>query len=127
MNWSAILSAGHDVVPGAESLLGHPPGCLAGWPAAAVLLRDSPGTAIGVRGPRRQVAHGRTAARAPVSTSCVDQLDRIRPLLGEADPQSVRHLVEVDRWLAGLADSLARIHPPAPTSGERRQPRPPSM
>ncbi|RAO28730.1 Inner membrane protein YccS [Micromonospora saelicesensis] len=115
VNWDAVLSAGHHVVPGAESLLRrNPPGCLAGWPGAAALLRDS---AAHLRSAydslADEVAHGRTSDRAPVSTSCVDQLDRIRPLLGEADHQSVRHLVEVDRWLAGLADSLARIPLPA--------------
>ncbi|WP_225855182.1 FUSC family protein [Micromonospora noduli] len=115
VNWDAVLSAGHHVVPGAESLLRrNPPGCLAGWPGAAALLRDSAGRLRSAYDALAdEVAHGRTSDRAPVSTSCVDQLDRIRPLLGEADHQSVRHLVEVDRWLAGLADSLARIPLPA--------------
>ncbi|MBQ0992340.1 FUSC family protein [Micromonospora sp. H61] len=119
VNWDAVLSAGHHVVPGAESLLRrNPPGCLAGWPGAAALLRDSAGrlrSAYGLLAD--EVAHGRTSERAPVSSTCVDHLDRIRPLLGEADHQSVRHLVEVDRWLAGLADSLARIHPPPGSAG----------
>ncbi|RQX13998.1 FUSC family protein [Micromonospora arida] len=126
VNWDAVLSAGHHVVPGAESLLRrNPPGCLAGWPGAAALLRDS---AARMRSAydalADEVAHGRTSDRAPVSTSCVDQLDRIRPLLGEADHQSVRHLVEVDRWLASLADGLARIPLPAADEsiGRRRQP-----
>ncbi|MFI6242009.1 FUSC family protein [Micromonospora sp. NPDC050795] len=115
VNWDAVLSAGHHVVPGAESLLRrNPPGCLAGWPGAATLLRDSAGRLRSAYDALAEdVAHGRASDRKPVSTTCVDQLDRIRPLLGEADHQSVRHLVEVDRWLAGLADSLARIHPPA--------------
>ncbi|MCG5439045.1 FUSC family protein, partial [Micromonospora foliorum] len=113
-NWDAILSAGHHVVPGAESLLRrNPPGCLAGWPEAAALLRESAGRLRSAYDALAdEIAHGRTPDRAPVSTTCVDQLDRIRPLLGEADLQSVRHLVEVDRWLAGLADILTRIHPP---------------
>ncbi|MET7671750.1 hypothetical protein ABZS39_26960, partial [Micromonospora luteifusca] len=58
-----------------------------------------------------EVAHGRASAPLPVPTGCAGELDRIRPLLSEGDPRSVRHLVEVDRWLASLADSLARIHP----------------
>ncbi|MET8259052.1 FUSC family protein [Micromonospora sp. NPDC005205] len=115
VNWDAVLSAGHHVAPGAESLLRrNPPGCLAGWPGAATLLRDSAGRLRSAYDALADdVAHGRASDREPVSTTCVDQLDRIRPLLGEADHQSVRHLVEVDRWLASLADSLARIHPPA--------------
>ncbi|MFE9917434.1 FUSC family protein [Micromonospora sp. NPDC005553] len=115
VNWDAVLSAGHHVAPGAESLLRrNPPGCLAGWPGAATLLRDSAGRLRSAYDALADdVANGRASDREPVSTTCVDQLDRIRPLLGEADHQSVRHLVEVDRWLASLADSLARIHPPA--------------
>ncbi|MET8121292.1 FUSC family protein [Micromonospora sp. NPDC005189] len=115
VNWDAVLSAGHHVVPGAESLLRrNPPGCLAGWPAGAALLRD---TADQLRSTyddvADEVAHGRPSRPTPVPTTCSDELDRIRPLLGDVDPQSVRHLVEIDRWLAGLADSLARIHAPA--------------
>jgi hypothetical protein len=119
VNWDAVLSAGHHVVPGAESLLRrNPPGCLAGWPEAAALLRDSTGRLRSAYDALAdEVDHGRTSPRTPVSSTCVDQLDRIRPLLGEADRQSVRHLVEVDRWLAGLADTLARIRPPL--DGER--------
>ncbi|MEU8128562.1 FUSC family protein [Micromonospora sp. NPDC049049] len=115
VNWDAVLSAGHHVVPGAESLLRrNPPGCLAGWPGAATLLRNSAGRLRSAYDALADdVAHGRASDREPFSTTCVDQLDRIRPLLGGADHQSVRHLVEVDRWLASLADSLARIHPPA--------------
>ncbi|MGC4848620.1 FUSC family protein [Micromonospora sp. DT15] len=115
VNWDAVLSAGHHVVPGAESLLRrNPPGCLAGWPGAATLLRNSAGRLRSAYDALADdVAHGRASDREPVSTTCVDQLDRIRPLLDGADHQSVRHLVEVDRWLASLADSLARIHPPA--------------
>ncbi|MGC4854000.1 hypothetical protein ACLQ24_11520 [Micromonospora sp. DT4] len=37
----------------------------------------------------------------------------------EVDSSAVRHRVEVDRWLAGLADSLTRIHPDA---GPARRP-----
>ncbi|MFI6780485.1 FUSC family protein [Micromonospora sp. NPDC050276] len=115
VNWDAVLSAGHHVVPGAESLLRrNPPGCLAGWPEAAALLRDSAGRLRSAYDALAdEVAHDRTSGRLPVSTTCVDQLNRIRPLLGEADLESVRHLVEADRWLAGLADSLARARPPA--------------
>ncbi|MEU8254711.1 FUSC family protein [Micromonospora inaquosa] len=126
LNWDAVLSAGHHVLPGAESLLRrNPPGCLAGWPEAAALLRDSAGRLRSAYDTLAEEAtHGGTAARPPVSTRCVDQLDRIRPLLGEADLESVRHLVEVDRWLAGLADSLTRISPPAADEliGHRRKP-----
>ncbi|MET8552249.1 FUSC family protein [Micromonospora zamorensis] len=115
VNWSAILSAGHHVMPGAESLLRrNPPGCLAGWPAAAVLLRDSAGhLRSAYEALADEVAAGRPAAPTPLPTGCAAELDRIRPALGTADPRSVRHLVEVDRWLAGLADTLARIHPSA--------------
>ncbi|MEU4552137.1 FUSC family protein [Micromonospora violae] len=113
VNWDAVLSAGHHVVPGAEALLRrNPPGCLAGWPEAESLLRDSVGRLRSTyRAVADEVAHGQTPHPTPPATTCADQLDRIRPLLGEADPRSVRHLVEVDRWLAGLADSLAQVHP----------------
>ncbi|MEU4474663.1 FUSC family protein [Micromonospora sp. NPDC023888] len=125
VNWDAVLSAGHHVVPGAESLLRrNPPGCLAGWPAAADLLRDS---AARLRSAyddvAREVAHGRPAGPRPLRSDCAAGLDRIRPLLGEAGPQSVRHLVEVDRWLSGLADSVARIHPPVGSEPAGIQPR----
>ncbi|MET8361138.1 FUSC family protein [Micromonospora sp. NPDC005171] len=126
VNWDAVLSAGHHVMPGAESLLRrNPPGCLASWPEAVAFLRDSAGRLRSAYDALAdEVASGRTSAWTPVSSSCVDQLDRIRPLLGEADGQSVRHLVEVDRWLAGLADSLARARPPVADEsvGPRRKP-----
>ncbi|MFE0531661.1 FUSC family protein [Micromonospora parva] len=114
VNWDAVLSTGHHVVPGAEALLRrNPPGCLAGWPEAAALLADAAGRLRSAYDTLAdEVAHGRTAGPAPVSMTCVDQLDRIRPLLRGADLRSVRHLVEVDRWLAGLADSLTRIQRP---------------
>ncbi|PYC68529.1 FUSC family protein [Micromonospora arborensis] len=113
VNWDAVLSAGHHVVPGAESLLRrNPPGCLAGWPAAAALLRDSAGQLRSAYDDLAgEVAHGDASAPVPVRIGCAGELDRVRPLLSEGDPRSVRHLVEVDRWLAGLADSLSRIHP----------------
>ncbi|MGC4748725.1 FUSC family protein [Micromonospora sp. DT201] len=116
MNWDAVLSAGHHVVPGAESLLRrNPPGCLAGWPAVTSLLRDSAGQLRSAYDDLAgEVAHGQASAPVPVPTGCAGELDRIRPLLSEGDSRSVRHLVEVDGWLAGLADSLARIHPHAP-------------
>ncbi len=115
VNWNAVLSAGHHVVPGAESLLRrNPPGCLADWPEAEALLRDSVGRLRSAYSAvADEVAHGRTPHRTQTATSCADQLDRIRPLLGDADLQSVRHLVAVDRWLAGLADILPQIHQPA--------------
>ncbi|MEV4121399.1 FUSC family protein [Micromonospora sp. NPDC049645] len=125
VNWDAVLSAGHHVVPGAESLLRrNPPGCLAGWPEAAALLRDTVGRLrSGYDALADEVAHGRAPGRTAVSTTCADQLDRIRPLLREADARSVRHLVEVDRWLAGLTDSLARARPPFDESvGRHRTP-----
>ncbi|WP_410814172.1 FUSC family protein [Micromonospora sp. 067-2] len=114
VDWEAVLDAGHHVMPSAESLLRrNPPGCLAGWPAAAVLLRNS---AAELRSAyddlADQVATGRPAGPMPAPTDCVDELDRIRPLLGEVDSRSsIRHLVEVDRWLAALADGLARARP----------------
>lgn len=115
VNWNAVLSAGHHVVPGAESLLRrNPPGCLADWPEAEALLRDSVGRLRSTYSAvADEVAHGRTPHRTQTATTCADQLDRIRPLLGDADLQSVRHLVAVDRWLAGLADILPQIHQPA--------------
>nr|WP_157743062.1 FUSC family protein [Micromonospora coriariae] len=127
VDWDAVLATGHRVVPAAESLLRrNPPGCLAGWPAVAPLLRDSAGQLRGGYDDLAdEVVHGRPAGPVPAPADCVDELDRIRPLLGEVGSQSsVRHLVEVDRWLAGLADSLARVHPPAggePVSRGRRQ------
>ncbi|MEU1240656.1 FUSC family protein [Micromonospora parva] len=126
VNWGAVLSAGHHVLPGAQSLLRrNPPGCLAGWPEAAALLADSAGRLRSAYDTLAdEVAHGRTAGPAPVSMTCVDQLDRIRPLLRGADLQSVRHLVEVDRWLAALADSLTHIQRPTAdeSAGRRREP-----
>ncbi|MBQ0905660.1 FUSC family protein [Micromonospora sp. U21] len=115
VDWDAVLATGHRAVPAAESLLRrNPPGCLAGWPAAAALLRDSAGQLrSGYDDLADEVAHGRPSGPVPVPTNCVDELDRVRPLLGEVGSRSsIRHLVEVDRWLAGLADSLARIRPP---------------
>ncbi|MFF0231979.1 FUSC family protein [Micromonospora sp. NPDC005254] len=114
VNWDAALGAGQHVVPGAESLLRrNPPGCLAGWPAAAVLLRDAAGQLRSAYDELAgEVAQGRAAGAVPAPTDCVDEVDRVRPLLGAVDASAVRHLVEVDRWLAGLADSLTRIHPP---------------
>ncbi|MET8085649.1 FUSC family protein [Micromonospora sp. NPDC005237] len=114
VNWDAVLGAGQHVVPGAESLLRrNPPGCLAGWPAAAALLRDAVGQLRSAYDELAgEVAQGRAAGPVPAPTDCVDEVDRVRPLLGDVDSSAVRHLVEVDRWLAGLADSLTRIHPP---------------
>ncbi|WP_435206412.1 FUSC family protein [Micromonospora sp. bgisy143] len=119
VDWDAALSAGHHVVPGAESLLRrNPPGCLAGWPAAAALLRDTAGNLRSAYDDLAgEVTHGRAADPMPVPTDCVDEVNRLRPLLGGVDPAAVRHLVEVDRWLAGLADSLTRIH-----DGDDREP-----
>ncbi|MEV4213897.1 FUSC family protein [Micromonospora sp. NPDC049662] len=115
LNWDAALSAGHHLVPGAESLLRrNPPGCLAGWPAAAALLRDTAGHLRSAYDDLAgEVTNGRAAGPMPVPIDCVDEVDRLRPLLGDVDSAAVRHLVEVDRWLAGLADSLSRIHPDA--------------
>ncbi|MEU0552192.1 FUSC family protein [Micromonospora sp. NPDC005979] len=115
LNWDAALSAGHHVVPGAESLLRrNPPGCLAAWPAAGALLRDTAGHLRSAYDDLAgEVTQGQPAGPMPVPIDCVDEVDRLRPLLGDADPAAVRHLVEVDRWLAGLADSLTRIHPDA--------------
>ncbi|MDG4809169.1 FUSC family protein [Micromonospora sp. WMMD1120] len=112
VDWDAVLSAGHHVVAGAESLLRrNPPGCLAGWPEAAALLRDTAGRLRSAYDDLADaVAHDRAAGPFPAPTTCVEEVDRIRPLLGGADPRAVRHLVEVDRWLAGLAAALARTH-----------------
>ncbi|CCH17512.1 FUSC family protein [Micromonospora lupini] len=120
VDWDAALGAGQHVVPGAESLLRrNPPGCLAGWPAAAVLLRDAAGQLRSAYDDLAgEVAHGRASGPVPAPADCVDEVDRVRPLLGTVDTAAVRHLVEVDRWLAGLADSLNRIHPRA--GSERR-------
>ncbi|MFF5181203.1 FUSC family protein [Micromonospora sp. NPDC000316] len=118
VDWDAVLGTGEHVVLGAESLLRrNPPGCLAGWPAAAGLLRASAGQLRSAYDAlAADIAQGRTSDGAAVSPSRVDELDRILPLANGADSQSVRHLVEVDRWLAGLAAALARIRPP--TDGE---------
>ncbi|MEV4656286.1 FUSC family protein [Micromonospora sp. NPDC049301] len=116
VNWDAVLGAGHRAVPAAESLLRrNPPGCLAGWPGAAALLRDTGGQLRSAYdGLADEVAHGRTPGPVPVPADCVGELDRLRPSLGEVGSRSsIRHLVEVDRWLAGLAHSLSRIRPPA--------------
>ncbi|MDG4780537.1 FUSC family protein [Micromonospora sp. WMMD961] len=126
VDWDAVLSAGHHVVPGAGSLLRrNPPGCLAGWPAAAALLRDTAGHLRSAYDDlAEEVADGRPSGPPPAATTCAEELDRIRPLLREADPQLVRHLVEVDRWLAGLADSVARIRRPAGGGPTVRRDRP---
>ncbi|MGW5581744.1 FUSC family protein [Micromonospora chokoriensis] len=120
VNWDAVLSAGHYVVPGVGSLLRrNPPGCLAGWPAAAALLRDA---VAHLRSAYDEVAEevtrGRSSGPSPAPVTCVDELDRVRPLLGSVDPQAVRHLVEVDRWLAALADTLALARVRRETPGE---------
>ncbi|MEU8212989.1 FUSC family protein [Micromonospora sp. NPDC049044] len=123
VNWDAVLSAGHHVLPGAESLLRrNPPGCLAGWPAAAAVLTDSTARLRSAYDDvAREVAHDRAAGPRPDPTGCAEDLVRIRPLLGEKDSRSVRHLVEVDRWLTGLANSVGRIHPPGDSEpGDRR-------
>ncbi|WP_082377572.1 FUSC family protein [Micromonospora sp. NRRL B-16802] len=121
VSWDVVLSAGHHVVPGAESLLRrNPPGCLADWPEAAALLRDTARHLHSAYGDLAgAVANDRAAAPMPAPSDCVDGLNRIRPLLGAADPASVRHLVEVDRWLAGLASSLARMRPSAPVESHQ--------
>ncbi|MFC5927555.1 FUSC family protein [Micromonospora vulcania] len=112
VDWDASLGVGHHVLSGAESLLRrNPAGCLAGWPAAATLLRRS---AAELRSAyddlADRVADGRPPGPMPTPVGCVDELDRIRPLLGEVDSHTaVRHLVEVDGWLASLAAGLARI------------------
>ncbi|MEH1169255.1 FUSC family protein [Micromonospora sp. CPCC 205539] len=116
VDWDDIVSAGHRVVPGAESLLRrNPPGCLAGWPAAGALLRDSAGQLRSAYDDLAdRIGHGRPTGSTPPATGCSDELDRIGPLLGGAGPGApVRHVVEVDRWLASLADGLARIRPPS--------------
>ncbi|MEK8106688.1 permease-like cell division protein FtsX [Micromonospora sp. M12] len=84
VNWDAVLSAGHHVVPGADSLLRrNPPGCLAGWPEAAALLRDSAGHLRSAYDDLAdEVAHGRRSAALPVATDRAVELDRIRALLG---------------------------------------------
>ncbi|MBM0275383.1 FUSC family protein [Micromonospora tarensis] len=112
VNWDAVLGAGHHVLPGAESLLRrNPPGCLADWPEAAALLRESAGQLRSAYHELAdEVAHGRAPGPIPVSTTCAEEVDRLRPLLGAVDPRSARHLVEVNRWLAGLADTFTRIH-----------------
>ncbi|WP_433538208.1 FUSC family protein [Micromonospora sp. CA-249363] len=115
LNWDAALSAGHHVVPGAESLLRrNPPGCLARWPAAAAMLRDTAGQLRSAYDDLAgEVTQRRAAGPMPVPTDCVDEVNRLQPMLADVDSAAVRHLVEVDRWLAGLADSLTRIHPDA--------------
>ncbi|MFK4242700.1 FUSC family protein [Micromonospora chokoriensis] len=120
VNWDAVLSAGHHVVPGVGSLLRrNPPGCLAGWPAAAALLRDAVAHLRSAYDElAEEVTHGRSSGPRPAPITCVDELDRVRPLLGEVDPQAVRHLVEVDRWLAALADALALARVRRETPGE---------
>ncbi|MDG4838075.1 FUSC family protein [Micromonospora sp. WMMD967] len=120
VNWDAVLSAGHHVVPGVGSLLRrNPPGCLAGWPAAAALLRDAVARLRSAYDEvAEEVTHGRSSGPSPAPITCVDELERVRPLLGSVDPQAVRHLVEVDRWLAGLADTLALARIRRETAGE---------
>ncbi|MGQ5263789.1 FUSC family protein [Micromonospora sp. ZYX-F-536] len=123
VDWDGVLGAGHHVMAGAESLLRrNPPGCLAGWAPAAGLLRESARELHSAYDDLAdQIAHGLPSGPVPTPPGCVDELDRIRPLLGDVDSRpSVRHLVEVDQWLAALADSLARIHPPADGSSADR-------
>ncbi|SCF24811.1 FUSC family protein [Micromonospora chokoriensis] len=120
VNWDAVLSAGHYVVPGVGSLLRrNPPGCLAGWPAAAALLRDAVARLRSAYDEvAEEVTHGRSSGPSPAPVTCADELERVRPLLGSVDPQAVRHLVEVDRWLAALADTLALARIRRETPGE---------
>ncbi|WBB69369.1 FUSC family protein [Micromonospora sp. WMMD812] len=120
VDWEAALAAGHQAVYGAEALLArNPPGALATWPDAGALLRDSAGR---VRSAYDDAAERVTRGGTPHPNlprkRGVDELGRTRPLVDEpGDGRRVRHLVEVDLWLDGLADRLARLQPPAGANG----------
>jgi uncharacterized membrane protein YccC len=116
VDWQAALAAGNEIVRGAESLLGHiPPGFQAVWPAAATQLASF------ARRLRFAYADLATQLRAgritrPVGTPSApeDLVGHVQAIVnaGERRPE-VLHLVEVEVWLAGLSDDLARIQIPA--------------
>jgi uncharacterized membrane protein YccC len=114
VDWLAALGAGRHVIRSAESLLHrNPPGCLASWSEAAALLRSSAGKLRSAYAEAaEQLGQGRSPRPMANPARCVDELDRMRPLVDQPGSQlPLGHLVEVDLWLAGLADHLARIQP----------------
>ncbi|MFD0787362.1 hypothetical protein ACFQZ8_25960, partial [Micromonospora azadirachtae] len=57
-----------------------------------------------------QIAHGDAPHSALISTSCVDELNHIRPLLDERGAsQQIRHLVELNFLLANLVDHITQV------------------
>ncbi|MFI7605920.1 FUSC family protein [Micromonospora sp. NPDC049366] len=126
VDWEAAMAAGQHAVYGAEALLRrNPPGSLAGWARVDAALRDAAGAVRSsyVLG-SEQVARGRSPHVEVTRGGCVDQIDRLRPLVdGETGPP-VRHLVEVDLWLTGLTRRLARIRPPHDAGPTPADPRP---
>jgi len=122
VDWEAALAAANQMVRGAESLLGpSPPGSLAVWPGAAVPLTSF---ARRLRLAYADLATQLPAARIarPVATPSgqEDVLGRVRRIIEAGDHRpEVLHLVEVDEWLAGLADDLARIQVPAEPPAQR--------
>ncbi|MER7443716.1 FUSC family protein [Micromonospora avicenniae] len=111
VDWQAVLAVGHHALHGVPATLDrNPPGCLASWPEAAPPLR---GTAGRVRSAydeiADQIAHGDVPHSALISTSCLDELNRIRPLLDERGAgQQLRHLVELNFMLANLVDHITQ-------------------
>jgi hypothetical protein len=110
------LAAGNEIVRGAESLLGYiPPGFQAVWPDAATQLASF------ARRLRFAYADLATQLRAGRITRPVDTPSAPEDLVGHVQAivnagehrREVLHLVEVEVWLAGLSDDLARIQIPA--------------
>ena len=115
-DWQAAVAAGHLIVRGAQALLRRTsPGCLAAWPDAAALLTES---ARRLRCGYADLAEGlrRGAITRPVDVPVPTRelLDRVEAIItaGETRPE-VLQLVDVEVWLASLAENLTRIQNPA--------------
>ncbi|SIR73867.1 FUSC family protein [Micromonospora avicenniae] len=120
VDWQAVIAVGHHALHGLPAtLFRNPPGCLADWPETAAHLH---GVAVQVRSAfdeiADQIARGDVPHSALVPTRCVDELNRVRPLLDERGAsQQIRHLVEVNFLLANLGDHIAQV-----SSSDRPQP-----
>ncbi|MGK5740021.1 FUSC family protein [Micromonospora sp. URMC 103] len=121
VDWPSVLAAGHHALQGAESTLyRNPPGCLAGWPEAAAQLRGVVGRLRSAYDrAAEQVVRGDVPEPGLTPVHCVDELGAIRPILGERGRgPSMRHLAEIQMFLANCTDGLTRLRPPAPLRPE---------
>lgn len=116
VDWQAALSSGNQIVRGAESLLDrNPPGSLAVWPDAATSLTSfARRLRLAYADLAAQLPGGRITRPVSVPAAPEDVLRHVQAIIlaGDHRPE-VLELVEVDEWLAGLSDDLARIQAPA--------------